>query len=544
MSQSVDRHQRVRTLFELVREEPPAARAAALAAACAGDAGLQEEVGRLLAAAEEADSFLEHGAAPALADAESMIGRRLGPYEIQGVIGAGGMGEVYRARDTKLGRDVALKLLPKLFAADPERVARFQREAQVLASLNHPHIAAIYGLEESNGVQALVLELVEGPTLADRIARGPVPLDEAVPIAQQMAEALEAAHELGIVHRDLKPANIKLRSDGTVKVLDFGLAKAFDPPRGVVNVSQAPTRSPAMTRMGMILGTAAYMSPEQAKGRAVDKRSDIWAFGCVLFEMLTGNRVFGGEDMSDTLASILTKEPSWSLLPSETPPSIRRVLRRCLEKDRTRRLADLADARLELGESFTDDPASEGPAPPGSTTMRRWLPWSIAAACLVTLVWLAGLRVLGRRAADTAVYRSSILLPGRLGTPRSRLGASVALSPDGRRLAFVASDTTGRSQLWIRALDGLVAQPLADTADAWSPFWSPDSRWLAFVQKGRLKKVYASGGQPVTLCDSVLAGGTESRRRDPVHAGGGVVGTSAGSGRHPIPADHACVERR
>src|SRR6266536_1599615 len=281
-------------------------------------------------------------------------GTRLGPYEILSALGAGGMGEVYRARDTKLDREVAIKVLPELFVSDPERVARFQREAKTLAALNHPHIGGIYGLEDASGVHALVLELVEGPTLADRIAQGPLPLDEALPIARQIAEALEAAHEAGIIHRDLKPANIKLRPDGEVKVLDFGLAKALEPMSPAsANVTASPTiTTPAMmTGIGMILGTAAYMSPEQAKGRPADKRSDVWAFGCVLFEMLTGKRAFEGEDVSDTLAAVLRGEPDWPALPASVPERIRFMLRRSLEKDRSARISDAAVAKYVIIET-------------------------------------------------------------------------------------------------------------------------------------------------------------------------------------------------
>ena len=259
-------------------------------------------------------------------------GGRLGHYDVTALIGEGGMGQVYRATDTQLGRDVALKILPDAFAADPDRLARFQREAQVLASLNHPNIAQIHGIEKSEDTQALVLELVEGPTLADRIAKGPIPLDEALPIAKQIAEALEAAHEAGVIHRDLKPANIKVREDGTVKVLDFGLAKALDTTREG-DPSQSPTLTAAATQMGVIMGTAAYMSPEQARGKPVDRRADIWAFGCVLFEMLTGRRAFEGSDVSDTLAAVLRTEPNWRVLPLGTPTPIRRLLRRCLQRD-------------------------------------------------------------------------------------------------------------------------------------------------------------------------------------------------------------------
>src|SRR5688572_2703955 len=281
-------------------------------------------------------------------------GNRLGVYEVTTQLGVGGMGEVYRATDTKLKRQVAVKILPSSLAADLDRLARFQREAEVLASLNHPNIAAIYGLEHADGVKALVLELVEGPTLADRIAHGPIPVDEALPIARQIAEALEAAHEQGIIHRDLKPANIKLRSDGTVKVLDFGLAKLAHPnaAAGLANVTASPTiTSPAMmTGVGVLLGTAAYMSPEQAKGRSADKRSDIWAFGCVLYEMLTGKRAFEGEDVSDTLAAVLRGEPDWAALPAPVPAVLRTLIRGCLEKDRRQRIAEIAVAQFVLAD--------------------------------------------------------------------------------------------------------------------------------------------------------------------------------------------------
>ncbi len=279
------------------------------------------------------------------------LGTTLGPYSVTAKIGEGGMGEVYRARDTTLDRDVAIKVLPDAFASDPERLARFEREAKVLASLNHPNIGAIYGLEKSGDTRALVLELVEGPTLADRIKRGPIPLDEALPIAKQIAEALEAAHEAGVIHRDLKPANIKVRDDGTVKVLDFGLAKALDPSPDT-DPSQSPTLTAAATQMGVIMGTAAYMSPEQARGKPVDRRTDIWAFGAVLFEMLTGERAFVGDDVSLTLAKVLEREPSLESLPDTTPPNLRNVLQRCLEKEPRQRVQAIGDVRLAMEGAF------------------------------------------------------------------------------------------------------------------------------------------------------------------------------------------------
>jgi hypothetical protein len=375
-------------------------------------------------------------------------GVRLGAYEILSLIGAGGMGEVYRAHDTTLNRDVALKILPDLFALDPDRVARFKREAQVLASLTHPNIGGIYGFEEASGVQALVLELVEGPTLADRIAHGAIPLDEALPIARQIAEALRAAHEHGIVHRDLKPSNIKLRPEGTVKVLDFGLATAPHPVSSATDVSASPTiTSPAMTRIGVILGTATYMSPEQAKGKALDKRSDIWTFGCVLYEMLTGKRAFGGAEIVDVLAQILEREPDFDALPSATPPAIRRLLRRSLEKDVKRRLSDIADAGLEIDEALTT-PVDSGPGRPVRVEVqpagwRRALPWALASALGLALGLLVLLWAPWRTPSPVAPQRLSAELgaDASLATavgPRVIIGTSVALSPNGSLLAFVA----------------------------------------------------------------------------------------------------------
>src|SRR5262245_49652468 len=309
------------------------------------------------------------------------IGRgvRLGPYEVIAAVGAGGMGEVYRARDTKLNRDVALKILPAAFASEPDRLARFHREAQVLASLNHPHIGAIYGFEDSGETHALVLEFLDGPTLADRIAQGPIPIEETLPLATQIAEALEAAHEQGIIHRDLKPANIKLRPDGTVKVLDFGLAKLTEPGFGVrdsgFDGSLSPTiTSPAlMTGVGVILGTAAYMSPEQAKGRAADKRTDIWAFGCVFYEMLTGKRPFGGDDVTETVAALIRAEPDWTALPAATPAAVHELLRRCLQKDSRQRLRDIGDARIEVGSVVVHSDANTVRTTTTSARRRYWL---------------------------------------------------------------------------------------------------------------------------------------------------------------------------
>jgi serine/threonine protein kinase len=424
-------------------------------------------------------------------------GAKIGPYEIVGLLGAGGMGEVYRGRDARLGRDVALKVLPANLAADADRMARFQREAQVLASLNHPHIAALYGLEESGGVRALVMELVEGPTLDDRIKTGPIPLEEALPVARQIAEALEAAHEKGIVHRDLKPANVKLTGDGAVKVLDFGLAKALDntPPLSS-DPANSPTLTMGATTAGAILGTAAYMSPEQAKGRPVDRRADIWAFGVVLMEMLTGKPLYSGETAQETLAAVLLTNPSFDALPAETPPSIRRLLRRCLEKDPKRRLQAIGEARIAI-----EEVGSEPSEPRASAS---GLPWIIAAASLVCTLAVGFLHF--RETPPTErVLRYSIQAP-----EKSHIH-TFALSPDGRYLA-ISQEVEGKTQLWVRPLDTLAAQALPGTGDATYPFWSPDSRSIGFFGAGKLKRIDVNGGPVQTLCDATTGrGGTWNR---------------------------------
>src|SRR5262245_1508445 len=376
---TAERWRQISAIYNAALARAAADRTAYVSSACGGDDDLRREVELLLA---QGESFL---ARPVGLPA----GSRIGAYELIEVIGTGGMGIVYRARDLKLQRDVALNVLPEAVALDPDRIARFRREATVLASLNHPNIGAIYGFEDSGDVHALVLELVEGPTLADRIAQGPVPLDEVLLMARQIAEALETAHEQGIIHRDLKPANIKLRPDGTVKVLDFGLAKALEPMAALgVNATVSPTiTSPAMmTGVGVLLGTAAYMSPEQARGKAVDKRSDIWAFGCVLYEMLAGQRAFPGDDLSETLAAVIKSEPDWSALPATLPAPARRLLSRCLEKDRKRRFADIADARLELDEASnapTDDETLRAAATVQRRRVRRErIAWAIGVLLL------------------------------------------------------------------------------------------------------------------------------------------------------------------
>ena len=433
-------------------------------------------------------------------------GTRLGPYEIVSTLGVGGMGEVYRARDTKLNRDVAIKVLPDSLPGDPERLARFEREAKTLAALNHPHIAHIHGFEDSTATPALVMELVEGPTLADRIAGGPIPLDEGLPIARQIAEALEAAHEQGIIHRDLKPANIKVRPDGTVKVLDFGLAKAMEPTGAAPShVTQSATvTTPAMTQAGMILGTAAYMSPEQAKGRAADRRTDVWAFGVVLYEMLTGQRAFKGEDVSDTLAFILTREPDWARLPANTPPAIRRVLRRCLEKDRTRRLDSAVAARLEIDEALAPS------AVDGATTLARparaaWspaLPWTLAALMLglaIAVVLLLWARWRAEKLVDRPLARLDVDLGADVSLPvPSTFGTSVAISPDGTRLVYASGTPV---KLFTRRLDQPKVTELPGTQGASKPFFSPDGQWVGFLTPNKLNKIAAEGGAVIPLAD-------------------------------------------
>ena len=426
-------------------------------------------------------------------------GTTLGSYTVTAKIGQGGMGEVYRARDTKLDRDVALKVLPEAFTSDPDRLARFEREAKVLASLNHPNIGSIYGLEEADGIKALVLELVEGPTLADRIKQGPIPVDEALPIAKQIAEALEAAHEQGVIHRDLKPANIKVKNDGTVKVLDFGLAKAFQPDASDPSMSMSPTISltAAATQMGMVIGTAAYMAPEQAKGLPVDKRADIWAFGAVLFEMLTGRKPFVGDDVSDTLALVLKFEPEWDSLPAETPARIRQLIETCLQKDPKQRVHDVADVRLAMEGAFeTIAPAGEAAVAPGAVqpTWRRLLPL-VATAVVVGLgVGLAVWSV--ARPEPPVVARFEHELPD--GQRFASIGRPItALSPDGR--AFVYNTADG---LYLRAIGELDARLIPGTASSLtSPVFSPDGQTIGYWDRAatELKRIAISGGALVTI---------------------------------------------
>jgi eukaryotic-like serine/threonine-protein kinase len=432
-------------------------------------------------------------------------GSRVGPYEILSAIGAGGMGEVYRATDTNLGRDVAIKVLPEAFAQDPERIARFEREAKVLASLNHPNIAIIHGLEKSQGTYALVMELVEGEDLSQRIARGPIPVDEALPIAKQIAEALEAAHEQGIVHRDLKPANIKVRPDGTVKVLDFGLAKLTESSAAAVNpstLSMSPTiTSPAMTVVGVLLGTAAYMSPEQARGKPADKRSDIWAFGCVLYEMLTARRAFDAGEVSDTLAMVLMKDIDWTSLTATTPHAIRTLLRRCLEKDRKRRLPDIGVARLEIDEALAAPAAETRQDQPAVARHQSRLAWGVAALAACGAMVVGILHFSAAPSAPPSPVRFQVLPPIDGSFTSTEPNEPHALSPDGKHLVFRAT-RAGQVRLVVHNFDADDARELPGTEGvAGGVFWSPDSRFVAFSTEGRLKKVDITGGPPQVICD-------------------------------------------
>ena len=432
-------------------------------------------------------------------------GSRLGVYEVTAPIGEGGMGQVFRARDTKLNRDVALKVLPDSFANDPDRLARFTREAQTLASLNHPNIAAIYGLEESGDMTALVMELVEGEDLSRRIGRGAIPLDEALPIAKQIADALEAAHEQRIVHRDLKPANIKVRSDGTVKVLDFGLAKAIDPAAGSSpSISMSPTLSMHATQAGIILGTAAYMAPEQARGKSVDKRVDIWAFGVVLFEMLAGGPPFPGDDISHVLARVIDREPDWTALPPTLSPALGTYLRRCLVKDPRQRIRDIGDVRLALEGAF-DAAALPTSASATAAVPRGGLTWVGfgAAALVIGALAVPAVRHLREPPPAESSWQLSVPLPA------NSTAGYVELSPDGQRLLANLSNLSreGKSQLYLRSLSAPQWQSLPGTEGARTPFWSPDGRFIGFFADGALKVIPAAGGPARVLCAETGLGG-------------------------------------
>jgi len=431
-------------------------------------------------------------------------GSRLGPYEILAPLGAGGMGEVYRARDPRLRRAIAIKVLPDTFASDPQRLERFEREAQLLASLSHPNIAAIHGFDEADGRHFLVLELVAGETLAERLTEGPLELEEALNVGRQIAEGLEAAHERGVIHRDLKPANVKITPEGKVKVLDFGLAKALGAESSTPDLSRSPTVAPQATSTGIILGTAAYMSPEQARGKPLDKRTDVWSFGCLVYETMTGRQAFSGETVSDTIVAILGREPDWQALPATTPAKIRDLLRRCLQKDPARRLRDIGDARIEIEEALTE-PAATTVAPIGEgrwRRARRALPWGLtvfAAVVAVAAVWM-------RRPAPTrplAVKQFTLSLPMTypMGILATLSAPTFVLSPDGSRFVYVArrgSDT----ELHLREMNRLEETPIPGTESGAAPFFSPEGRRIGFFARGKLKTVDLASGDVATLCDA------------------------------------------
>ena len=504
----MDRLDAIEHTYHGARDLQGEARVRFLDAQCGSDDSMRRQVEALLAQDDASNGLLNRPALDVaaawttVAAGPTLTGRKVGPYEVLELIGSGGMGDVYRARDVKLRRDVALKVLPPPLRSDPDRLSRFAREARSLAALNHPNIAAIYGFEEADEIHALALELVDGPTLADRVAAGALPLDEALAIAHQIAEALEAAHAQGMVHRDLKPANIKVRPDGTVKVLDFGLAKAIagaaedwspDGPRQAATASPTMT-SPALTRMGVLLGTAAYMSPEQAKGRPVDKRSDVWAFGCVLYEMLTGKRTFAGEDVSDTLAAVLRAEPDWTALPPSLSPAIVALIRGCLAKDWRRRIGDLSTAR------FIIDHGPQAQVVVRSSASRiRFAAWAGVVAVAAAAIAAYATWRLTAVPPPPLVARFMIALPK--GVRFSNTGMPVvALSPDGSRLVYTANQ-----RLYLRAMNQLEASPIPGTEGAGpaagrGPFFSPDGQWVGFWAGGQIKKVSLTGGTPVALC--------------------------------------------
>ena len=510
--------QEIKNVLAGALERTPEQRSAYLDRACP-EPDKRREVESLLLAEEQAQSTFLAG--PAVVSTEELaVGRRLGVYEIVARIGAGGMGDVYQARDSKLGRSVAIKVLRLEFDHDPERLARFQREARLLASLNHPNIATIYRIEQSGDMQYLVMELVPGTTLAERLKAGRLEVADALPIAQQICAALESAHEQGVVHRDLKPANVEVMPDGRVKVLDFGLAKAF---AGELDAdAQRNLAKAAGSEAGTILGTPAYMSPEQVRGKSVDKRADIWAFGCVLYEMLSGHRAFEGESVTEVLAAVITKEPDWAGLPQSTPPAIQRLLRRCLVNEPKQRLRDIGDARIAIEEVQSGEAAAAvGVAQPGGNAKavvwwRRAAPWTfvgiaILVAALGFFLWLQP-----KKADD--VVRFSVAAPD--GANFGANGSQLSISPDGRKLAFVLSAGPRKpTMLWMRSLDSLAAVSFPGSENASLPFWSPDSRYIGFFsgdeKSGKLKKVAISGGPPQVVCD-VNGGAGATWNRDGV----------------------------
>jgi serine/threonine protein kinase len=501
----------IEDVFNQAVEMPEASRAEFLNRVCDGDSGIRSEVESLIARADRdgqrLHSLVNDAVVQALASGTSLVGQTIRHYSVTALIGSGGMGEVYRAHDTKLKRDVAIKVLPAHLAADPERISRFKRESELLATLNHPNIAAIYGVEEAGITRCLILELVDGETLQERLQRGPIRVQETLELARQIAEALEAAHQKGIVHRDLKPANIKVTSGGKAKVLDFGLARIFEPKLAAKELSDSPT----ISQQGLLIGTLPYMSPEQARGESADRAADIWAFGAVLFEMLSRKQAFSGQTRTDILASVVKTDPDWNALPDDTPSTIRTLLRRCLEKNGNRRIHDIADARLEIEDALTS-PSLSPTAPVRHTSRTHQLAWIIAGAlALASMVLMLSYRFW--RSPEPRVIRLEIALPPETRTTGRAVEPNPAVSPDGRYLAFTAIPRGSTSlTVFVRALDSLTAEPVPGTEDIiGSPFWSPDDRFIGFITGGaKLKKVALSGGSPQSLCDA---------------SGGGVSGT-------------------
>ena len=507
---------RVGDVFEGARALSADRRGAYLAERCGGDEALRQEVESLLAWDARTKSFLETPVLVRVDDAmvmKNLEGQRIGPYQLASRIGAGGMGEVYKARDTRLDRTVAIKVLTAHLADDPHARERFQREARAVAALNHPHICTLHDVgsqDPSTGsgqaMDFLVMEYLDGETLAERLAKGPLPLDRALQYAIQIAGALDKAHRQGITHRDLKPANVMLTTVGT-KLLDFGLAKLRPAVGAVVGMSAAPNVSPSLTGRGTILGTLQYMAPEQLEGKPADARTDIFAFGALLYEMLTGRRAFEGTSQASLISAILSSDPPpIAVLQPLSPPALDRVVKKCLAKDPDERWQSAHDLTSEL-QWIAESGLQTAVAAPGvdaqarSRARTRLYGWIAAAVFLATTLGLAGALYLRRAPVDTRVYRSTFVPPGNE-NPSLPLYDKLALSPDGRRLAFVANDANGRIVLWVRELAGLAAQPLADTEGAAGPFWSPDSRFIAFSAGGKLKKIDASGGPTLSLCDT------------------------------------------
>ncbi|MCZ6770210.1 MAG: protein kinase, partial [Acidobacteria bacterium] len=504
-----ERWKQIDRILAAALERQEGERSVYLDEACGGDEGLRRKVETLLAAHQETEDFLEEPAVEMVADgfardeADTLVGRQLGCYKILSFIAAGGMGEVYRARDTQLDREVAIKVLPAEFTQDPERLARFQREAKLLAALNHPNIAAIYGLEESDGVRFLVLELVEGETLGERLVKGALPVEEALEVCRQIAEGVEAAHEKGVIHRDLKPANVKVTPEGKVKILDFGLAKAFEGETSVTDLSQSPTLTEEMTRAGVILGTAAYMSPEQAKGKPVDKRADIFAFGAVLYELLTGKRAFEGETIAETIAAVLKSEPEWGKLPIYTPWRIKELLDDSLQKEANDRLHDIADVRIQIKKALKE-PVTASPTDVAGATQPGQQRWALTVGLVVLGAVVAGLAVwlLIQPSSPEQSLNRLLIRPSPPAVLACCNANEVAISPDGRQLVYMAVGEGGR-QLYLRSLGDFLDRPIPGTANpSGMVFFSPDGKSIVFFTVDKLKKTSLAGGSPITLCNA------------------------------------------